>query len=158
MKNLTLADRILKNTPQTTVPYSEANGRTGAAEIRIPNFPIPIPEVYNIAYNSDIIRQSINAIRDEAFRRGYEILPAFDHKCTNEDCGEEYDYKLDQCKTCGSPVKTPNGKQYKKLEKFLKKVNAMEQDVIEFSKAHEDDLNIAKKNYPFIHYESFRPL
>lgn len=97
------------------------------------------PAIKDMCYASDVYRTIMNALKQETFRQGFEILQQYTCKC--EECGATYDYEDDKCDFCGGSCFTPSIIVKEKLEQVIRKANPM-QNLSEVFETLEDDLNI----------------
>ncbi len=115
----------------------------------IPNWAtnLTIQDMYNLARISSVYRQVISSLQWEIFRRGAEFRPKFVRKCSNEECGKEFDYEAEICDECGAPTRKPDYSQIKDLEKRFKQINENKQSLIDVCKQCEIDLDIVDNAY-----------
>lgn len=129
-------------------------------------------DLYTVAFAVTEVRTVITRLREEVFRRGVEITPAFAKKCPV--CGKEFDEDVDVCDVVdakhsevllklqaeypreqftGIPLVEPDNEQKEHLEAFLDNVNTFEQGFLDVMSELEDDLNIADDFFLHLVYE-----
>ncbi len=123
------------------------------AEVQIPRIPLRYENAYDTAESCSVLRSCILNIRQETFRRGYEILPLFESKCPS--CGEEYESRDTdgKCDACGGKLRLADKEEEQKLTHFFKKVNFNDQSLLEVLNQFEDDLNIIDDAYLIVRKE-----
>lgn len=133
----------------TTRPGLDIIEKLGAEGVRMPYLPVSLRTIYDIAYYSDIIRNVVNALRQEIFREGIRVKEKFIKKCTNTDCGIEFHEKpdTDLCPECDTILRDPDVSQKEEFEKWKEDVNENNQTLEEVMKMIEDDLNIFDDAY-----------
>ena len=101
---------------------------------------ITIPALFAVSQENLILRTVQSKLRQEIFRRGYHWEKKFRKKCV--ECEEEYQHDVEQCKSCGGEVKSPDPEQIIYAKWLLNQANAMEQTFMEVLGEIENDLNI----------------
>lgn len=129
-----------------TRPTLDMINTLGDSEVKIPMYPLPMSKLYDVVKFSDCLSTITKALKKEIFRNGYEVTEKFASKCFK--CGKEFEHEEDKCDECGSMLlKTPDPKQKRKAEEFLKDMNENEQDVLEVSETIENDENTVDDGY-----------
>lgn len=144
-------------TPRPIADLTPPNISTGKVEI--PSWPFSYVFLWDLALTSDVTRLTISNIRSEVFRRGFEIKPVYQSKCTANECGKEYNFKTQSCEYCGNPTRNVDQGQIKRWNNFFyTKCNNLAggQTFLDVLNELEEDLNIADnafalliKNYAF---------
>ncbi len=118
----------------------------GGEEVRIPYYPIHERTLFDIALYSDVLRTVHMQLKKEIFRHGYAIEEKFAKKCTK--CDKEFKHAIDECDECGSSsLNNPEIEQKKRLEKFAKRCNDNDQDILDVSAEDNDDLETIDDGY-----------
>jgi len=106
-----------------------------------------LDNLYTLAFSVTQIRTAILNIRNEIFRRGFdEFKPAFGVKCTDKDCGKEFEDRREKC-TCGQLTREPDPKQLVHFERLMEQCNAFGQTLEDVLREAEDDSNIADDSF-----------
>jgi hypothetical protein len=101
---------------------------------------ITIPALYAVSTECLILRTVLSKLRQEMFRRGHYWEKKFHNKCTQ--CDEEFTYDLQQCKSCGGEVRSPDVDELTYPKWLLKQDNSMEQSFLHILHEIENDLNV----------------
>lgn len=101
-----------------------------------------LDDLYTIAFNVASIRTATLNLRNEIFRRGLKFEEKFSRKCTNLNCGMEYEEDVKVCSKCGMPTREPDHRQTQRALDFFKCVNKFKQSFVEVVKECEDDVQI----------------
>ncbi len=113
----------------------------GSEEVRIPYYPVHVRTLFDLAVYSDVLRTVHMQLKKEIFRHGYETEEVFAMKCNNDDCGKEFEHPVTECDKCkGKDLRDPDTEQKERLERFLKRCNDNNQDILEVSREINDDL------------------
>ena len=109
---------------------------------RIPRWYVPVQWYYDVFKFSDTVRNIIRTIRDEIFKNGLVIEPAYAVKCGV--CGTEYETEVEECDVCGNKDswQYPDKKNRKKLEDWIKDVNYNDQTLEDVLREIEIDLDL----------------
>lgn len=119
-------------------PLSAIMGSTGRSFV-IPQYNLPLPQIEQLSKTSDILRICHNAIRQEIFRNGFELLEI--HK-TDEDVLEEFDYDVNS-----EEYKQAALEERRRIVPFLNTCNQNAQGILKVSQMLEDDVNIFDDQY-----------
>lgn len=118
--------------------------------VKIPIYPLTYPDMYAIYQYSDILRIVIDALKREIFKNGFEAIGRFEFKCTNRDCGKEFEAEPENmvCDKCGMSVRRPDTEQEKTckglIEKSLNKNNQTLEDILRMM---EQDLDVTDNSF-----------
>lgn len=115
--------------------------------IQLPQTMLHLEALYTFAKAEPITRKTIETVRDEILRRGWEIVPKFKRKCTNPSCQKEFEIELDTCDEveCSFPTSAPDYTQRAniiKAKEFFKQVNKNDQSLMALMREVELDLEI----------------
>lgn len=114
---------------EITRPALQHVQQLGSDGVRLPYYPYPPQVLYDLTMYCSDLRTILLALRRETFRNGIEIEAKWSAKCTNEQCGEEYQHLPEEevCEVCGAGLREPDSKQKLRFEKLMKKCNDNEQ-------------------------------
>jgi hypothetical protein len=115
--------------------------------IQIPQLPVLIQDIYQLAQLSGVLRTIHFNLKQEIFRKGFTWLPNFAVKC--KSCGKEYKKTVEKC-DCGGEVRLPDKNQLDAFEKFMAKANENKQTFLDVCKECELDLEIIDDAYLII--------
>ena len=117
-------------------------------------------QLRQICRNTTSIINARIVLKETIFKNRFEWLPKFASKCTNPECGMEYDKHVDACEKCQSLTRDPNVEQQKKADDFFISVNEFDQSLIELLQDAEDEVNITdhgwlwlQKEYEFLPFD-----
>jgi hypothetical protein len=135
---------------------------TPSAEL--PRTPYSFDDIRYVYHNSGTIKRCVMALREECFRKGYEIKPKY--KCKCKVCSQEYDHRPESgnCDNkivnpygvkveCNGELIEPDPLEKKRVEKFFTSVNANFQNLLQVLKQLEDDVNIHDDAWMLIRQE-----
>ena len=122
--------------------------RSSSDNIKIPHYPLSLETLYDTAKASDVLTIIFNSLKEEIFRNGYDFKPAFVRKCTNKNCGKEFDEDVKVCDVCDSETRIPSIENVESLEKqFQMGINLNKQTLLDVLKQIEDDLQTVDNGY-----------
>ena len=137
-----------------SLEFFETLGEEGQ---RVRVYPITPNEIYELAKYSDVLNVIFLALRNEIFKNGWELKEKFVCKCSNPDCGKEFQHE-DQdmkCDNCGSVLIQPDAGQKKILEQWENSVNLNKQSLLDVCRMFEDDLNTIDDGFLLLLYDYF---
>lgn len=130
-----------KKAPNPQVdPYSESGGVTQMPQLS--RYPLPPRYLKWLAFNIDILRTTIQHLKNEIFINGIDIEASYESKCLNPECEKTFEYITEQCDECKQITGTPDWLERKTLEKILHKANDLGQPLIDVFREIEEDLEI----------------
>lgn len=144
-------------TPSSGIQFLRTTDhRTGGQSggLLIPTHPSSYEHLINLSRVSSVLRTVIIKLREEIFRRGFEVKPLFLKKCPR--CGyHTMSYEEETCPDCarsgrGRPPRLvePDPDQKKELDKWVTNpVNSFGQPLSSLVRELEDDLNIVDDAY-----------
>lgn len=107
-----------------------------------PKYPVLPHVLYSIYHASDVWKNIIGSLRFEIFRNGVSFQEKFACKCSNSDCGKEFDYEIKECDECGSSTVVADESQLKLLKFFVDSANENNETLIDVQKRCNDDLEL----------------
>ena len=117
-------------------------------------------QLRQICRNTTSIINARIVLKETIFKNRFEWLPKFASKCTNPECGMEYDKHVDTCEKCNSPTRETDVNQQKEADKFFLSVNEFDHSLIELLQDAEDEVNITdhgwlwlQKEYEFLPFD-----
>ena len=117
-------------------------------------------QLRQICRNTTSIINARIVLKETIFKNRFEWLPKFASKCTNPECGMEYDKHVDICEKCDMPTCEADVEQQTKADKFFLSVNEYDQSLIELLQDAEDEVNITdhgwlwlQKEYEFLPFD-----
>ena len=117
-------------------------------------------QLRQICRNTTSIINARIVLKETIFKNRFEWLPKFASKCTNPECGMEYDKHVDVCEKCKFPTREADVKQQTKADEFFISVNEFDQSLIELLQDAEDEVNITdhgwlwlQKEYEFLPFD-----
>ena len=117
-------------------------------------------QLRQICRNTTSIINARIVLKETIFKNRFEWLPKFASKCTNPECGMEYDKHVDTCEKCQSPTRDPDVEQQTEADEFFVSVNEFDQSLIELLQDAEDEVNITdhgwlwlQKEYEFLPFD-----
>jgi len=153
-----LRNRTYKNRPDNGLYSTMGSADTGL----VPMIPVSFRECQEIVKASDTLSTIMNALKQEIFRNGGEFIERFVSKCTNPNCGKEFDNKTDICDKCSSETREADASQLTDIRPLFtnRQVNFNGQLIDEVMQQIEDDLNTVdigflfiNKQYMFVNHE-----
>jgi hypothetical protein len=121
-----------------------------------------IQDLYTIAFSVAELKNVINILKNEVFRRGFSNwIPKFVLKCAK--CGATFQEAVEVCDKCGSAdLRKPDETEIERVEKLMKSCNSFGQSLEEVFRMAIDDINIADdcflllvKDYSVVNNEVF---
>ena len=110
----------------------------------IQSYPYPLTTLYRVAYDSDVLTIVHNALRQELFRNGFEVVEKWkadpDVEVLQPDLVENVDEEAMR-------------EERKRILEFFGRCNANGQTIVDVWKEIEDDLNIADNAYLLMLFE-----
>lgn len=117
-------------------------------------------QLRQICRNTTSIINARIVLKETIFKNRFEWLPKFASKCTNPECGMEYDKHVGACEKCKFPTREADVKQQTKADEFFISVNEFDQSLIELLQDAEDEVNITdhgwlwlQKEYEFLPFD-----
>ena len=117
-------------------------------------------QLRQICRNTTSIINARVVLKETIFKNRFEWLPKFASKCTNPECGVEYDKHVDVCEKCNFPTREADVEQQTKADEFFLSVNEYDQSLIELLQDAEDEVNITdhgwlwlQKEYEFLPFD-----
>jgi hypothetical protein len=106
------------------VPYATLVKERRSALMLQEGVPTQAPEwnyekLLTIAETNWVLRMVYDAIIREALSPGWRKDPKFVKKCTNSDCGKNFQTSVEVCDACNNPVRDPDPSQAKKFQALL---------------------------------------
>ena len=143
----------IKDTKESMRPFADYLDSLG--ETRKGGNRIYRRNLYHLAEKSDTIQIIINALNGEILRNGVEVKEKFVMKCTNEECGKEFDMEPKEriCDVCKSPLRNPLSQEKKRLEDKMEKMNENNQTLLEVLEEANTDVERIDDMYYLISYE-----
>lgn len=105
----------------------------------------PWQYVQFLSKQSEIVRLSMQKLKQEIFRQGHEWEGAYTKKCPQ--CETEFDYEIDDCDVCGYLTLEPDEIIKDQQEEEFKKKNPYGKDFMEVCEQIEDDWNGLDNGY-----------
>jgi hypothetical protein len=119
--------------------------------------PETLEDLYDVALHCNAVRKSVQSLRDQIFKEGWEWAPLYSRRCKR--CRHEYPRgtKPEFCAECGFHDEFgQEGKrviwydepdQPKEMDKFFKRVDRNGHTLVELLKMFEDHLNVADDGF-----------
>ena len=118
----------------------------------VPLTPITYQEIQDLIDMSDVMQTIIQALSKEIFRNGGDFEEKFVKKCTNHNCGKEFDNAIEKCDLCGSEVREPDSSQLIRVKPLFDTapVNTNKQTMLDVLEELENDLEYFDICFPVL--------
>lgn len=129
------------------------------AAMAIPPYSITRDAIYALAATHSSLRVPIDVLLREVTLNGFEVVPNYEYKCDNPECGYEYTEKpgeaITECIQCGSKeLSTPSAKNRMYAEEYLtKEWNVNRQHILDIVEEGVRDLATIDDAYMYIKTE-----
>jgi DNA adenine methylase len=106
---------------QRSLMIDSASEIVGGGRIRDPDW--DYEKLLGLAETTWILRTIFDAIIREACGQGWGKDPRFVAKCTNPQCGQEFETETNPCTTCNHPTREPDAAEGVLLDRFMANPN-----------------------------------